>query len=71
MHLYLALFPIFWLAALSRWIIRLDAQGGLETWTLNTMPANDRLRHWLARALAWPNEDFSAELSALGGARFF
>ena len=71
LHLYLAGFPIFWLAALSRWVIRLAAEGGLETWTLNTMPANDRLRRWLARARAWPNEDFCTELAALDGARFF
>jgi len=71
LRLYLAGFPIFWLAVLSRWVIQNAEIGRLDGWTLNAMPANNRLRRWLARAQAWPNEDFSAELTALDGARFF
>jgi Ser/Thr protein kinase RdoA (MazF antagonist) len=71
LNLYLGLFPIFWLAVLSRWVIRSANEGRLVGWCLNTMPANQRLRRWLARAQAWPNDDFSSELAALDEAVFF
>jgi aminoglycoside phosphotransferase (APT) family kinase protein len=70
-QLYQALFPIFWLAALGSWVIRLAGEGRLAGWTLNSMPANLRMRRWLARGRAWPNDHFDAELEALKGAVFF
>lgn len=71
LDLYLALFPIFWLAVLSRWVLRFANEGRLIGWRLNTMPASQRLRRWLARAQAWPNGHFASELVALDGAAFF
>ena len=35
-------------------------------WTINGLPANVRLRRYLARALAWPDQDFSRQTRRAG-----
>lgn len=70
-QLYLAFFPLFWLAVLLGDGVRRAAANGLSGWRVNGMPANQRLRRYLARAASWPSADFSAELKALGSLRFF
>ena len=63
---YLGLTSLFWLALLLN--------GGIERhtdradWLVNGMPANQRLNRYLARTVAWPDEDFEA---ALGDMTFF
>jgi aminoglycoside phosphotransferase (APT) family kinase protein len=69
--LYLAAFPLFWLAGLLAAGVRRATTGALATWGVNDLPPNQRLRRYLARATAWPSDDFSAELAALESLRFF
>ena len=71
MHLYLAIFPFFWLTGLMNQGMKRSAGGKLGGWQVNGLPANLRLRRYLARALAWPEMDFSAQLRALAAERFF
>jgi len=70
-HLYLAIFPLYWLATLLDQGLRLTDAGQLTGWTINELPANVRLRRYLARALAWPAADVTDQLAALGDLRFF
>jgi aminoglycoside phosphotransferase (APT) family kinase protein len=71
LHLYLALFPVFWLVLLIDLGMRLANAGHLANWTINGLPANQRLRRYLARALAWPEVTFTDQLAALQGLDFF
>ena len=71
LSLYLAVFPIFWLATFLERGIHLADVDGLGDWTINGLTANVRLRRYLARALAWPHADFSGQLAALDGLDFF
>ena len=71
LHLYQAIFPFFWLTILMNRGINLYAAGAAEGWHVNGMPANQRLKRYLARAQAWPDLDFSAQLKTLGEERFF
>ena len=70
-HLYAALFPIFWLAVLMRDGLRRVGTERLAGWKVNGLPANWRLRRYLARGLAWPEMDFSDEIEELAGLEFF
>ena len=45
--------------------------GRLDNWRVNDMPANLRLRRYLARGLAWPASDFAGSLTQLAGLTFF
>lgn len=69
--LYLALFPIFWLGTIIDRGVKLSATQSLESWKVNDLPANLRLKRYLARALAWPDMDFSSHLDALREVEFF
>jgi Phosphotransferase enzyme family len=68
---YLALFPVFWLGILLADAMRRIPAGELETWMINEMEPNTRLRRYLARAQAWPDPDPNAELAGLGDLEFF
>ena len=48
-----------------------NAAGELETWMINEMEPNTRLRRYLARAQAWPDPDPKAALSELADLEFF
>jgi aminoglycoside/choline kinase family phosphotransferase len=69
-QLYLAIFPLYWLATLLGRGMRLAAADGLDGWTVNGLPANVRLRRYLARALAWPQADGAPWLARLEGVTF-
>jgi len=71
MHLYLAIFPIFWIYVIIGVGMKRSTTEGFAGWTANELPVNVRLRRYLARALAWPNLDFSTELATLADVEFF
>jgi aminoglycoside phosphotransferase (APT) family kinase protein len=71
MHLYLAIFPIFWLAMAIQGGLRRAKEGGLLNVQVNRLPINERMRRNLARAMAWPTLDFSAQLDELASLSFF
>ena len=62
---------MFWLSTLFRIGVERARDGTLVGWTANGLPANVRLRRYLARALAWPDPDFSQQLDALADLQFF
>ena len=70
-HLYLAIFPFFWLTMIIKRGIKLASEDQLEGWTINGLPANLRLRRYLARALAWPDMDYRSALESLEAVIFF
>ena len=70
-HLNQALVPAFWLAILLPSGIRQTQAGTVSLWQLNGLSANLRLRRYLARALAWPNMNFSQTLNDLSPVNFF
>lgn len=70
-ELYLAVFPIFWFVILISHGLKHARNGQLARWTINDMAPNQRLRRYLARALAWPKTEFTGELDALAGLTFF
>ncbi len=71
MHLYLALFPVFWLAVLVREGMRLVGTDRLVGWNVHGLPGNEKLRRYLARGLAWPEMDFSNHKKTLADVEFF
>jgi len=70
-HLYLALFPAFWLAVSIRAGIHAAQAGTLAGWRINGRSPNQRLRRYLARSLAWPETEFEDQLAVLADVRFF
>jgi aminoglycoside phosphotransferase (APT) family kinase protein len=70
-HLYRPLFCAFWLAALIRGGLARARTGRLAGWQVHGMAANERLRRYLARGVAWPEAEFCGELEALGEVSFF
>ena len=70
-ELYDAITPLFWLSVLLQEGLHRAEQGTLAGWTINRLTANVRLRRYLARAMAWPDPDFSSQLDALGDLAFF
>jgi hypothetical protein len=61
MELYLGIFPLFWLSVLLRQGIQRASTGQLAGWTINDLPANERLRRYLNRGLAWRNSSSKIE----------
>ena len=47
------------------------AGGRLDTWRVNEVEPNIRLRRYLARAQAWPAPDPAVALAKLGDLAFF
>jgi hypothetical protein len=70
-RLYLGRHPVFWLSVLVGNGVHRANNGMLAGWTINQLPANLRLRRYLARALAWPDGDFATQLDALADVTFF
>jgi len=68
---YLAIFPVFWLGILLADSMRRIADGEFDTWRINEMEPNARLRRYLARARAWPEPDPTVALAKLGDVEFF
>jgi hypothetical protein len=71
LHLYLGIFPIFWLTILIDQGMRRADAGQLAGWAANELSPNLRLRRYLARALAWPEMNFAHQLETLDDLRFF
>jgi aminoglycoside phosphotransferase (APT) family kinase protein len=71
MQLYLALFPLAWLGCLLSAGVTRAEESQLGGWTIHDLPANKRLRRYLARAYTWPNPDIHTELEALADVQFF
>jgi hypothetical protein len=71
LHGYLAIFPIFWLALLLNAGVQRAQAGTLSGWQINEIPANERLRRYLARALAWPDTSLGTHLASLTANSFF
>jgi aminoglycoside phosphotransferase (APT) family kinase protein len=60
---YTALFPVFWVGVLLPEGMRRAASGALAGWLINDLEANQRLRRYVARGLAWPAIDPTGRLS--------
>ncbi len=60
--LYELLIPMLWLGWMAERVLAESAAGPVRPWAMNTMPATERGRRFLARALAWPEGDFEAAL---------
>jgi Phosphotransferase enzyme family len=67
----LTLFPVFWLGILLADGLRRITAVEFETWRINEMEPNTRLRRYLARAQAWPDPDPNTVLAKLGDVAFF
>jgi hypothetical protein len=70
-HLYLAGFSLFWLSLLLELGVKRARASKLAGWQANGLPINQRLRRYLARALAWPELTFTNELDKLADIDFF
>jgi aminoglycoside phosphotransferase (APT) family kinase protein len=70
-HLYMAILPVIWLAALLDSGVRKANAQDITGWQINGLPANERLRRYLARVLAWPNMAFNSQLATLDTVIFF
>lgn len=70
-HLYLALFPVFWLAVLLSEGVRRSGAGEQAGWRVHGLSPNEKLRRYLARSLAWPETDFSGQMEMLTEVAFF
>lgn len=62
---------ITWFGGLLNMGVRLANQDKLAGWTINSMPANQRLRRYLARIKSWDTDDFEKELANLEDVYFF
>ena len=71
MHLYLAVFPVFWLSVLLGQGMRMIECGRQAAWRIHGLPAKERLRRYLARGLAWPAGEFSNQMETLADLEFF
>ena len=60
-----------WLAVLAREGMRLAAASQLAGWHVHGLPANQKLRRYLARSLAWPEVDSLAPMETIGEVVFF
>jgi aminoglycoside phosphotransferase (APT) family kinase protein len=70
-ELYGAIYPLFWLALFFKLGIGRARAGTLAGWTINGLPANERLRRYLARALAWPDPEYATWLDELADLELF
>ena len=55
--LYELLAVTLWLGWMAERVLTQAAAGPVQSWTMNTMPAEERGRRFVARALAWPEGD--------------
>ena len=69
--LYELLAVMLWLGLMVERVLAEAAAGPVRRWAMNMMPANERGRRFLARALAWPEGDFEAALARTAVYRLF
>lgn len=70
-HLYMVILPVIWLALLLDAGVRKANAQDIAGWRINELPANKRLRRYLARAQSWPDMAFHNQLVALEKVEFF
>jgi aminoglycoside phosphotransferase (APT) family kinase protein len=70
-HFYMSFLPVIWLTILLDAGLRKAIAQDLTGWRINDLPANERLRRYLARAQAWPDLAFHNQLAALDQIKFF
>jgi thiamine kinase-like enzyme len=70
-RLYRAMTSVFWLGLLVKALVGRAAGDGFAGWMANDMPAQTRLRRYLARCLAYPDVDFSNQLRDIASLAFF
>ena len=70
-HAYIPWFCIFWLALIIYRSLKSVRKGEERQHSVNELSPDHRLRRYLARALAWPDDDFSQQLANLADAQFF
>lgn len=70
-HHFHYLLSVFWLALFIPHGIQRSQDGTVSDWRINDVPANLRLRRYLARALAWPDMEFQNQLNDLENVVFF
>lgn len=71
MQLYQAIFPFFWITSICRGGIQAASAGQSGSWRVNGLSGNERLRRYLARAMAWPDMDFGNILTRIDAIEFF
>lgn len=70
-HLYYGGASLVWYAGLLDFGVRRASRGDLPGWQINGIPANQRLRRYLARCWAWPDGNLDDELETLSDFCFF
>jgi hypothetical protein len=68
---YIGIICLYWLVILLGRGVRLAERGALVGWTVNGMSVNQRLRRFLARAIAWPDLNPDLALETVGDMVFF
>lgn len=71
LQLYLGIFPLLWLSVIIGRGMKLADTDPAADQQINGLPRNERLRRYLARALAWPDMNFRHPLEGLGELEFF
>jgi aminoglycoside phosphotransferase (APT) family kinase protein len=69
--LYQVLLSFLWLSILLSRGVVLSQNSRLNEWLINKMPANQRLRRYLARVLVRPRGGLTGQLEELSGLTFF
>ena len=70
-HLYLGLFPVWWLSILlGHGMERARRKSTLQV-SVNDLPVNVRLRRYVARALSWPDTATPVDIDDLADLDFF
>ena len=62
---------LMWLGGLLYFGVQRARQGTLTEWQINGMPANQRLRRYLARAKGWADDSFESQLARVQDLSFF
>jgi aminoglycoside phosphotransferase (APT) family kinase protein len=71
LQIYQVLLSFLWLSILLSRGVVLSQESRLNEWLINEMPANQRLRRYLARVLVRPGGGLTGQLEELSGLTFF
>jgi hypothetical protein len=71
LQIYQVLLSFLWLSILLPCGVVFSQNGLLNEWLINEIPANRRLRRYLARVLTRSGGDIAGRLEGLGGMSFF
>jgi hypothetical protein len=70
-HLFSGIYPVWWLAILLNEGLRQIDSGTYKDWRIHGINPNEKLRRYLARACAWPRQEFDQELDDIALLIFF